>query len=125
MRDRALVNSVAMATLKLLYPSLLDVGCFSHTLDRVGEHFQVPIADQFTRLWTLLFSRSPKGRLVWRSSCERAVPRYSETRWWSRWEIMKQVLEGYPDVEGFLQAAQIKYSVSHPIGYCKLPKGHG
>ena len=44
MRDRASVNSVAMATLKLLYPSLLDVGCFSHTLDRVGEHFKVPVA---------------------------------------------------------------------------------
>ena len=41
MRDRASVNSVAMATLKLLYPSLLDIGCFSHTLDRVGEQFKV------------------------------------------------------------------------------------
>ena len=30
MRDRASVNSVAITTLKLLYPSLLDVGCF-HT----------------------------------------------------------------------------------------------
>ena len=33
MRDRALVNSVAMTTLKLLYPFLLDIGCFSHILD--------------------------------------------------------------------------------------------
>ena len=104
MRDRASVNSVAMATLKLLYPSLLDVGCFSHTLDRVGEHFKVSIADEFTRLWISLFSRSPKARLAWRSYCGRAVPTYSETRWWSRWEVMKQVLEGYTDVEGFLQS---------------------
>ena len=56
MRDRASVNSVAMATLKLLYPSLLDIGYFSHTLDRVGEQFKVPVADEFTRLWISLFS---------------------------------------------------------------------
>ena len=104
MRDRASVNSVAMATLKLLYPSLLDVGCFSHTLDRVGEQFKVPLADEFTRAWISLFSRSPKARLAWRSYCGRPVPTYSETRWWSRWEVMKQIMEGYPDVEGFLHS---------------------
>ena len=100
MRDRASVNIVAM---KLLYPSLLDVGCFSHTLNRIEEQFKVPVADEFTRLWISLFSRSPKARLAWRSYCERAVPTYSETRWWSRWEVMKQILEGFPDVEGFLR----------------------
>ena len=36
MRDRASVNNVAVTTLKLVYPSLLDVGCFSHTFDNVG-----------------------------------------------------------------------------------------
>ena len=64
MRDRASVNSVAMAILKLLYPSLLDVGHFSHTLDRVGEYFEVSVTDEFTRLWISLFSRSPKARLT-------------------------------------------------------------
>ena len=93
MRDRASVNSVAMATLKLLYPSLLDSGCFSHTLDLVGEQFKVPVADEFTRLWISLFSQSPKARLAWRSYCGRAVPTHSETRWWSRWEVTKQILE--------------------------------
>ena len=34
----------------------------------------------------------------------KAVPTYSETRWWSRWEVMKQTLEGYPNVEGFLRS---------------------
>ena len=96
---------MAMATLILLYPSLLDIGCFSHTIDRVGEQFKVPVADEFTRLWISLFSRSPKARLAWRSYCGRAVPTHSETRWWSRWEVTKQILEGYPDVEGFLRSS--------------------
>ncbi len=37
MHDRASVNNVAMATLKVVYPFLLDIGCFLHMLDHVGE----------------------------------------------------------------------------------------
>ena len=74
MRDRASVNNVAMDLLKLLYPSMLDVFCISHTLDRVGEQFKVPVVDEFTKLWISLFSKSPKTRLAWRSFCGRPVP---------------------------------------------------
>ena len=38
MCDRASVNNVAIQTLKIVYPCLLDVGYFLHTqLDHVGE----------------------------------------------------------------------------------------
>ena len=30
MRDRASVNNVAMQTLKIIYPNVVDIGCFSH-----------------------------------------------------------------------------------------------
>ena len=33
MRDRAACNSVALRTIKIVYLSIIDVGCFSHTLD--------------------------------------------------------------------------------------------
>ena len=56
MRDRASVNDVAIRTIKVIYPALLDVGCFSHTLDLVGGKFS-----------TLHFM-SPKARLLWRES---------------------------------------------------------
>ena len=91
MRDRASVNNVAMRTLALVYPSILDVGCFSHTIDLVGGKFNTPTVDEFTKLWTALFSRSPKARLAWKTFCGRSVPTYSETRWWSRWEVMKSI----------------------------------
>ena len=42
MRDRASVNNVAMRTVAIMYPSVMDIGCFSHTLDLVGSHFQLP-----------------------------------------------------------------------------------
>ena len=41
--DQASVNNVAMTTLKPVYPSLLDVGCLSHTLDHVGEKIVTPM----------------------------------------------------------------------------------
>ena len=43
MRDGASVNSVAIRTLKVVYPLLFDVRCFSHTIDRVGSHFQTQL----------------------------------------------------------------------------------
>lgn len=47
MHDHASVNGVAMRTMKIVYPSLLDVGCFSHALDRVGDHFNTPNLSEF------------------------------------------------------------------------------
>ena len=60
MRDRVSANGVAMCTIKVLFPNILDVGCYSHTLDHVGEHFNVPHLEEFTRLWISLFSHSPR-----------------------------------------------------------------
>ena len=39
MRDRASVNNVAMQTLKVIYPTIVDVGCFSNIIDHVREKF--------------------------------------------------------------------------------------
>ena len=102
MRDRAAVNNVALRTLKVVYPALMDVGCFSHTLDLVGTKFSTPNLVEFTMAWVSLFSHSPKARLMWREQTGRSVTSYSQTRWWSRWEIMKELLELYGDVEVFL-----------------------
>ena len=49
MRDRASVNSVAMRTVSIVYNKVMDVGCFSHTLDHVGEHMKTPVLDEFQR----------------------------------------------------------------------------
>ena len=39
LRDRASLNNVAMRAIKILYRHMLDVECFSHSFDQVGEHF--------------------------------------------------------------------------------------
>ena len=50
MRDRASVNNVALRTVSVIYPHLLDVGCFAHTLDDVGEKFSSPVLSEFISL---------------------------------------------------------------------------
>lgn len=102
MRDRASVNNVAVRTLSIVYPSLLDVGCIAHTLDHVGEKFLTTILNNFVTLWISLFSHSPKSKLLWKTQTGISMKSYSKTRWWSRWEVMEQMLTHFNDIPLFL-----------------------
>ena len=51
MQDRASVNSVAVRMLKIVFPKLFDIGCFSHTIDHVGECFNTPVLNDFMKTW--------------------------------------------------------------------------
>ena len=64
MHDHAATNGVAMRTVKVIYPLLRDVGCFSHMLDLVGEKFCTPHLTEFITWRVSLFSHSPKGRVL-------------------------------------------------------------
>jgi len=103
MRDRASANNVAMRTLKVIYSNILDVGCFSHTLDLVGNYFKVPNLMEFLNSWLLLFSHSVKCKFLWQEQTGKTMASYSPTRWWSKWELMAQILVQFGDVKPFLQ----------------------
>ena len=107
MRDRASANNVAMRTMAIVYPKVLDVGCFSHTLDRVGEHFKTPTLSEFCTSWISLFSHSPNAKLLWREQTGRAIVSYSATRWWSKWEVYNQMLLQFADIQSFLEKNDI------------------
>ena len=40
---------------KIVFPKLIDIGYFSHTIDHVGEHFNTPVLNDFIK------TRSPKS----------------------------------------------------------------
>ena len=103
MRDRASVNDVAMKTIKVVYNELLDVGCFSHTLNHVGERMNTPILHDFCNILIALFSRSPRSRLLWRTQMGLSAPSYSSTRWWSQFEVIHSMLKTFSDVKKFLE----------------------
>ena len=50
-RDRAAVNDDAMRTVKVVYSSLLDIGCFSHTLNHAGERVKTSQLTMFFKAW--------------------------------------------------------------------------
>ena len=83
MRDRCSVNNSVLQTVKVVYPLVVDIGCFSHTLDCVGENFKMLVLLDFLHSWIMLFSHSPKTRLLWKSQVGHSMATYSTTRWWS------------------------------------------
>ena len=101
--DRASINLVALRTIKVLYNRLFGVGCFSHTLDGVGKNMNTPVLDEFIKHWISLFSHSPKIRMAWASMTGLSSPSYSSTRWWSKFEVIKQVHDTFGAVSSFLQ----------------------
>ena len=107
MHDRASVNEVAMRTVKVIYQNLLDIGCFSHILDRVGENMKTPILDEFLKAWVGMFTRSPKTRARWRALTGLPPPSYSVTRWWSRYEVLAKLMSTFGDVSNLLEEDDI------------------
>ena len=104
MHDRASVYTAAMQIVSVMYPNAVDIGCVSHTLDIVGDKFVTPTLHLFFTLWISLFAHSPKVKALWKQETGQAMSNYmySRTRWWSRWEVMHQVLQQFRDVEPFL-----------------------
>lgn len=103
MRDGAAVNGAAIRQLSFFYPNILDVVCFSHTIDNVGSHFEFRVLELFFRHWVSLFAHSYNAKLLWKERTGQSMRSYRETRWWSKWEIQKQVFEHFGDVEPFLR----------------------
>jgi len=111
MHDCTCTNVVAMRTLKVMYPLAQGIGCFSHTLDGVGERFSTPIAHEFVTYWISLFAHSPKARLLWSQQTGRTVQGYSATRWWSN--VLNQVFELFGDVKPFVRKSHRRILKQH------------
>lgn len=55
MRERASVSNVATRILQVIYSQLIDVRCFSHTWNLIGEKMKIPSLNTFASLWISLF----------------------------------------------------------------------
>lgn len=80
MRDRAAVNGAAMKTAKVLYPNLLDVGCFLIPLTMLVNTFR------HLFLMTSSTAGHPFSHTAPRHNCcgRPAQAVSSDTRWWSK-----------------------------------------
>ena len=50
------------------------------------------------KYWVSLFAHSPRVRLLWKERTGQSATTYSETRWWSKWEVLQQVMLLFGDV---------------------------
>ncbi|CAH3194651.1 unnamed protein product, partial [Porites evermanni] len=104
MRDGASVNGAAMRTVKVVFPKVVDVRCFSHAIDGIGSHFNIPTLRRFLQLWNALFGHSPATRIAWKERTGISNKSYSPTRWWSWWEVANQIMLQFAEIHPFLQA---------------------
>ena len=106
MHDCASTNKVAMRFVSVMYPGVVDIGCFSHNINNAGSCFKTPHLNEFLTSWLRLFSHSPKACLLWKNRTGTAVLSLSETRWWSKWEVANQLMNLFGDVRPFLDDAE-------------------
>lgn len=103
MRDGAAVNGTAIKQLLLFYSNIMDVSCFSHTINNVGWHFVFRVLDTFLRHWVNLFAHNYNAKLLWKERTGNSMCLHSNTRWWSKWELLKQASDYFGDVAPFLK----------------------
>ena len=118
MRDGASVNQAALNRIELIFPKTFNVVCFSHTLDNVGNYFVIPNLSEFGNLWIRLFGHSHKVRLMCQEQTGLKSKSYSETRWWSKWEVYKQLTEQFGDLQEFVANAErenVAPQISHQL----------
>ena len=106
MRDGASVNQAALNIVSFIFPNVVNVVCFSHTLDNVGNHFEIPTLKEFGSLWIRMFRNICKAKLLWKDLTGRAPKSYGESRWWSRWEVYQQLMVQFGDVERCMEEAK-------------------
>ena len=95
---------MAIGVVQIMYPKVMDVHCFSHTLDIVGDKLKKPLLASFSSYWISLFSHSPKTKMLWKDYTGKAMASSCKIHWWSRWEILHQLMVQFGDIEPFLSA---------------------
>ena len=91
MRDGASVNGNAIKQLLFFYPTIMDITCFSHTINNVGSYFVFKVLDVFFHHWVNLFAHSYNAKLLWKQTTGKSMSSHSNTRWWSKWEVQESI----------------------------------
>jgi len=82
-RDRAAYGKISMRTLTPLWQNALDMECFAHTFNHVGENMHHTTLTNFTRSLSHLWSKSHRARVMWRDMVGVYPPSSADNRWWS------------------------------------------
>ena len=106
LRDGASVNQPALDRIAFIFPEMLNVVCFSHILDNVGNYLVIPTLLEFGSVWIRPFRHSYKAKLLWKDLTGQRPRSYIDTRWWSKREVYQQILMQFGGIERFLIEAE-------------------
>lgn len=86
-------------------------------LDLVGEKSNTLELDQFLKGWIAIISRSTKAKLTWKIKTGLAVPTYSASRRWSKWDVLQHMHDVFENVCTFLEDCSLLPSRLKLLGY--------
>jgi len=102
--DRASVNSAAYKQFGFLYVLSEDFGCWSHTLDNAGSEIDTPTLKVFLSFWKALIGHSKRPKILFRELVGKMPNSSSPTRWWSDFEIIKELFYQWSHVKVVLSS---------------------
>jgi hypothetical protein len=107
--DRASVNRKAYSLFKNHYNKAFGIGCFSHTLANVGNKMHHPLAKKFLSAWKVII-KSPLAKHEFRVITQQSIKlrTFNNTRWWSWWEVLWQVVAIWSHILVFLANVNAK-----------------
>ena len=63
----------------------------------------IPTLVEFGSLWIRMFRHSFKAKLLRKDLTGQTPRSYSETRWWSKWEVYHQLMVQFGDAARFVE----------------------
>jgi hypothetical protein len=101
-RDSAATNGVAVRGLVGTFSCSVDILCVPHTLNHVGEHFNLPTLGSFISPFINLVCSPGAARVLWKSLIGEPPAGFSTVRWWCKAEIAMQIARHFEKLDAFL-----------------------
>jgi hypothetical protein len=102
MPDSVSANGVALRGLCSTFSSATDILCVPHTLNHVGEHFELDTLEAFLTPFIILVCNPGAAKIMWKQMIGEPVKGFSNVRWYSKAEIAMQIATHFQLLGSFL-----------------------
>lgn len=110
MMDRASNGTTAQKTLAAMFYNAAALNCLSHTMMHSGDHIIAEVGMPFVKLLLHLFSKSISAKEFWLHLAGKYLATASDTRWWTIFEVIVQLLDQWHNVSRFVSEAGLNDS---------------
>lgn len=93
-RDSCATNGAGLRVIQPFLPSMVNLLCYSHMLQGTASRFGFSAVDEFVTPFLVLQSMAIVKSL-WKQVVGTSMKGFSKIRWWSRWELLKDLAEAF------------------------------